>query len=363
LTIRNTSNVTVASISNSGSFSCSSINSNSGLIQTTGNVRSRGLTIRNTLNADVATISNSGSFTCTSINSNSGLIQTTGDLQSRGLTIKNTSNVDVATISNSGSFSCSSIDATSGLIETTGDLQSRGLTIKNTSNLDVATISNIGVLACSTIEAALHSGLYYESNPTNSGTLTLGVFNTSGNIDILPNNTSGNINIGNATFLGTNTQKINIKRPLTINYLASASYDVLGGSAAISYGNFPIGSGSTKSVLSLTNIPTGIYLIFYSVSIEFTLTTKTFTLINYGITSSIDSFTTILGNCYDVERASQSRTAYTGVGNQPRFIETRCNTIAVSGPSVSIYLTFGSIYTPTAENLSVTGTMKLMRIG
>jgi uncharacterized membrane protein len=150
---------------------------------------------------------------------------------------------------------------------------------------------------------------------------------------------------------------------MTINYLASASYDVLGGSGTISSGNLSVSSSSTKSVLSLTGIPTGIYLIFYSVSIEFILTTKTFTLINYGITSSVDSFTTILGNCYDTERASQSRTAYTAVGNQPRFVETRCNTIAISGPSVSIYLTFGSIYTPTAENLSVTGTMKLLRIG
>jgi hypothetical protein len=45
-----------------------------------------------------------GDLTCTSIDATSGLIETTGNLQSRGLTIKNTSNVNVATISNSGAL-------------------------------------------------------------------------------------------------------------------------------------------------------------------------------------------------------------------------------------------------------------------
>lgn len=43
--------------------------------------------------------------------------------------------------------------------------------------------------------------------------------------------------------------------------------------------------------------------------------------------------------------------------------QTKSNIISVSGTSMFVYLTFGSIYTPIAESLSVTGTMKLMRIG
>jgi hypothetical protein len=563
---------TITSISISGLLTTGNINSgaidaNSNLIQTTGNIQSRGLAIKNTSNVDVATISNLGAIVATSLNSGSGLVQTTGSLQSRGLTIKNTSNVDVATISNLGALSCTtittnnnnlncgsgtisggalscttittnnntinagtssisggsilssvfnsgapgsvldigsnqiagvlsignnagrtgainigtlttgahainignsastqtvainrplttntintnnntintgtgsitggalscttittnnntftsgtgsitggalscttittnnntftsgtgsitggalscttittnnntinagtgsissgSINAGSGLIQTTGNLQSRGLTIQDASLNTNCSIGSNGAIVGSSVDSTIYTGLYYESKPASTGTLSLGLFNSSGNVDILPNNTSGNINIGNATLL-SNTQKINMKRPITINYIASSSYDVLGGSDAISSGNLSVASGSTKSVLSLTGIPTGIYLIFYSISIEFVLTTKTFTLINYGITSSVDAFTSIMGNCYDVERASQSRTAYTGVGNQPRFIETKCNTIAIPGTTTNIYLTFGSIYTPTAENLSVTGTMKLMRIG
>ena len=430
LAIKNTSNVDVATISNLGAIVATSLNSGSGLVQTTGSLQSRGLTIKNTSNVDVATISNLGAIVATSLNSGSGLVQTTGSLQSRGLTIKNTSNVDVATISNLGALSCTtittnnnnlncgsgaisggalscnsittnnntftsgtgsitggalscttittnnntinagtgsissgSINAGSGLIQTTGNLQSRGLIIQDASLNTNCSIGSNGAIVASSVDSTVYNGLYYESKPANTGTLTLGIFNTSGNIDILPNNTSGNINIGNATLL-SNTQKINIKRPLTINYLPSVSYDILGGSPAISSGNLSVASGSTKSVLVLTGVPTGVYLIFYSISIEFILTTKTFTLINYGITSSLDAFTTIYGNCYDTERASQSRTAYTSaIGNEPRFIETKCNTIVVSGPASNIYLTFGSIYTPTAENLSVTGTMKLMRIG
>jgi hypothetical protein len=246
-TIQNNNNTLNCGAITSGSINSGSINANSNLIQTTGSLQSRGLSIKNVSNVDVATISNLGALVCTTIqnnnntvncgnitsgtinsgaiNANANLIETTGNLQSRGLSIKNVSNVDVATISNLGALVCTTIqnnnntlncgnitsgtinsgaiNANANLIETTGNLQSRGLSIRNTSNTesasissagniiakslqsislkikdvnnnDIATISNTGDLVCTSIQN--------NNNTINCGNITSGAINANSNL-------------------------------------------------------------------------------------------------------------------------------------------------------------------------------------
>ena len=229
LTVKNTSNADVCTISNLGALVCTSIqnnnntlncgnitsgtinsgaiNANANLIETTGNIQSRGLTIKNVSNTNVLTISNVGDINVSGaysganyIYTSSGDIQTasgdiytnTGELRSRRLVIKNTSDAIVATISNLGALVCTTIqnnnntlncgnitsgtinsgaiNANTNLIETTGGLQSRGLAIRNTSNADVATISNLGALVCTSIQN--------NNNTLNCGNITSGTINS-----------------------------------------------------------------------------------------------------------------------------------------------------------------------------------------
>jgi hypothetical protein len=160
----------------------------------------------------------SGNINSGAIDANSNLIQTTGNLQSRGLTIKNISNSNVLTISNLGDInsagaysganyiytSSGDIQTASGDIYTnTGELRSRGLKIKNTSNVDVATISNLGALVCTTIQN--------NNNTLNCGNITSGSINcttitTNNNTLNCGNITSGSIN---CTTITTNNNTIN----------------------------------------------------------------------------------------------------------------------------------------------------------
>ena len=102
-------------------------------------------------------------------------------------------------------------------------------------------------------------------------------------------------------------------------------------------------------------------MIFYSISYSYLLNTVTFTSQRFGITSSLDSFSALYGNCDDFDVAQQIRTP--DVGGASRFNKTFSNIISVPGTTSNIRLTVALIYTPIGENVSVTGTMKLMRIG
>ncbi len=77
-----------------------------------------------------------------------------------------------------------------------------------------------------------HQGGFFETSPNDSGSLAIGFFNTSGSISIGQAGLSGSINIGNSNVLSN--QILAIKRPMTINYLPSASYSILLGSQSVS---------------------------------------------------------------------------------------------------------------------------------
>jgi hypothetical protein len=235
-----------------GSFSCSSINSNDGLIQTTGTLQSRRLEIKNTSNTTVATISNSGSFSCSSINSSSGLIQTTGNVRSRGLTIRSTLNLDVATISNLGALDCKSVNSNSGLIQTTGFIKSRGLEIQNATPSTIASIDIDGVITGTSVSAQL-------------GSLT-GLRLNARDIEIIP------AVITNTAYVGY-TYSVN---STTINY----------------------NSGSTRAI-DLNNgnlIDNANYLVRYEVLINSGTTSRSLSSIAHGLTntgSAVSSVSTI----------------------------------------------------------------------
>ena len=277
-----------------GDLTCTSIDATSGLIETTGNLQSRGLTIKNTSNVDVSTISNSGAFTCSSINSNSGLIQTTNSVRSRGLTIRNTSNVDVASISNSGSFTCSSINSNSGLIQTTGNVRSRGLTIRNTLNTDVATISNLGALDCKSVNSS--SGLIQTTGFIKSRGLEIqnATPSTIASIDIdgAIMGTSVNAGFGSLTGLRLNARDIEIV-PAVITNTAYVGYTYSVNSTTINYN-----SGSTRSI-DLNNgnlIDDANYLVRYEVLINSGTTSRSLSSIAHGLTntgSAVSSVSTI----------------------------------------------------------------------
>jgi hypothetical protein len=180
-------------------------------------------------------------------------------------------------------------------------------------------------------------------------------------LDIAPDQSTGNINIGNPSFIWV-TQEIRVKRPMTIQYLPSISYDILGGSPDItSFGFSSVSTGTVKTIGTITGVSTGIYLIFYSINYKILLNTITFTKQEYGITSTLNTFGTKLGNCYDLETTSQQM--FADVGGSSRFTVTKCGTLAVPGTTTNIRLTFGAVYTTVSGGVDVNGTIKLMRIG
>ena len=252
------------------------------------------MTIKNTANIDVATISNLGYFTCTSIDATAGLIETTGDLQSRGLTIKNTANNDVATISNLGALDCKSVNSSSGLIETTGSVQSRGLTIKNTANNDVATISNLGALDCKSVNSS--SGLIQTTGFIKSRGLEIqnATPSTIASIDIdgAIMGTSVNAGFGSLTGLRLNARDIEIV-PAVITNTAYVGYTYSVNSTTINYN-----SGSTRAI-DLNNgnlIDDANYLVRYEVLINSGTTSRSLSSIAHGLTntgSAVSSVSTI----------------------------------------------------------------------
>ena len=250
--ISTTGAVNSVTINTTGLITAGSINSGSGLIETTGNLQSRGLIIKNTSNANVATISNTGELVCSSLNSSSGLIQTTGNVRSRGLTIRNTLNTDVATISNLGALDCKSVNSSSGLIQTTGHIQSRGLIIQNATPSTIASIGIDGAITC----------------------------------------TSVNAGFGSLTGLRLNAQDIEII-PAVITNTAYVGYTYSVNSTTINYN-----SGTTRAIdLNNSNLIDGAnYLVRYQVLINSGTTSRALTSIAHGLTntgSAVSSVNTI----------------------------------------------------------------------
>ena len=427
LTIQNTSSVNVATISNLGELVCTSIqnnnntvncgnitsgtinsgaiNANANLIETTGNLQSRGLVIKNTSDINVATISNLGGLVCTSIqnngntvncgnitsgtinsgsiNANANLIETTGNLQSRGLIIKNTTNGNVCTISNQGNInitgaytgndyiftSYGDIQTQNGNIYTNnGNLQSRGLIIKNTSDINVSTISNTGALVCTTIQnngntlncGNITSGtINTQNNTINAGTSSISggsilssVFNSGApgsDLDIGTNQVAGNLTIGNnATRTGSvnictlasnnsinignasSTQQLNINRPIRMpgNLPFTNGLEIgysLNTGMFFSATNIP-SNAPVPNVRSDTPIPSGnlvngaVYLITYTILIlpQATLDLSKF---QYGIFSGV---TFISG-------FNQNHSMVTSTGNSMRFNTSETYSYSGSG--------------------------------
>jgi hypothetical protein len=276
------------------------------------------------------------------------LIETTGEVKSRLLTVQNASSVTTATISTGGNVNCTGLNANAG------NVISGQLTILDATYATTASISNAGDITGKSINGvSVNASATMKTPSINSSSLTT-------DLDIAPDQSSGNINIGNPSIMVT--QEIRVKRPMTIQYLPSISYDILGGSPAItSFGFSSVATGTVKTIGTITGVSTGIYLIFYSINYKILLNTITFTKQEYGITSTLNTFGTTLGNCYDLETTSQQRLA--DVGGSSRFTVTKCGTLAVPGTTTNIRLTFGAVYTPISGSVDVNGTIKLMRIG
>ena len=333
------------------------------------------LNIFNTLSAGVfgtlqASINNAGLLTCKGVNAGSSIIQTlsgvncqytdiSGIMYSRGIEIRNALNTASLTVNTNGNLNTPG-NINCALIDVGNTVYCRYLGVRDVGNtLDIIKLNQNGTIDCNIVKSTFVQCPFYESNPTDSGSIDIGIFNTTGNINIAQNNTTGNINIGNGGLIGV-SQKIVFKRPLTIQYLIPSDYTYIGGTQAVTNFSLAVPNNTIKTIGTLTNVPGGNYMIFYSVEYTFLLSTKTFTLQQYGITSTLDSFSTIYGKCYDLETTSQIRTA--NVGGNSRFTKTFSNLITVIGTTSNIRLTVGLSYN-TTENVTVNGSIKLMRIG
>jgi hypothetical protein len=513
LTIKNTSDINVATISNLGALVCTtiqnngntlncgnitsgSIDSGSNLIQTTGSLRSRGISVRNTLDSEVASISNVGDITCVdsvsnTLTSSSLTIQDaipTGNIRASisgsglvtgtGFTIKDITSTTVARILATGAIECGPITSgaitssngninagtgtitgtvltaltsitapainssapnfniiiggtqTSGRIDignnalrtgainiatnvtgthsinignsasfqtininrpltcyaiTTnnntinagnGSITGGGLTILDPTFVNVASISTAGDISGKSLTTTSNIVTSGGSINANIGSINGASVNASStmktpsinslsittDLDISPNQSSGNINVGNPSIMVT--QKLQVRRSITIQYPPSISYHDLGGSMDTTMFStyISVPTGTVKTIGTISNVPAGLYLIFYSFVFRISVSDITFTKQEYGISSVLDSFGTTppptFGDLYDLETTSQIRTT----SNTARLIVTKSNTINIDGPTTNVRLTCGAIYTG-GGSLTVGGSIKLMRIG
>jgi hypothetical protein len=338
----------------------------------------------------------SGAITCTTINTQNSTINTgTGDITTRNvlgngadfsrlqateLNIYNTLTSGTfgtlhASISNAGLLTCKGINAGSSLIQTTGNINCalidvastvycRYLAVRDVGNtFDIIKLNQNGTIDCNIVKTTFVQCPFYESNPTDSGSIDIGIFNTSGNINIAQNNLTGNINIGNGGLIGV-TQKLNIKRPMTIQYLPSVDYNVLGGSPATTIFDTYVSVPSTnvKTIGTITGVPTGIYLIFYTFVYRIQTSNITFSKQEYGLSSVLDSFNSpSFGDNYDLETTSMTIPAG---GGTPRRIITKTATIIIASTSTNVRLTFGATYTTVSGGtVELGGSMRLVRIG
>ena len=214
-----------------GAITGTSLSAGTGLISTTGSLQSQGLTIKNTSNVDVATISNLGAIVATSLNSGSGLVQTTGSLQSRGLTIKNTSNVDVATISNLGALSCTTITTNNNNLNCgSGTISGGALSCTTITSNNNTITSGIGVIS----GGSFSSDNYNSKGPTfdlgigstqTSGNINIGnSIARTGSVNICTSASNNNINIGNISLF----QQLNINIPIRMPGLVYSSGNEIG---------------------------------------------------------------------------------------------------------------------------------------
>ena len=320
---------------------------NSATINTTGLITAGNIKINGAMNS--ATINTTGS-----INSGTGAI--TGGLIT-GSSFSTTGAMNSATINTTGNINCSLIDVVS-------TVYCRYLAVRDVGNtLDVIKLNQNGTINATTVISTLYQGNFYESNPSDSGSIDIGIFNTTGNINIAQNNLSGNINIGNGGLLGV-TQKINIKRPMTIQYLPSVDYNILGGSPATTIFDTYVSVPSTnvKTIGTITGVPGGIYLIFYTFVYRIQTSNITFSKQEYGLSSVLDSFNSpTFGDNYDLETTSMTIPAG---GGTPRRIITKMATIIIASTSTNVRLTFGATYTTVSGGtVEIGGSMRLMRIG
>ena len=271
-------------------------------------------------------------LTCYAITTNNSMINAgNGSIIGGGLTILDPTFVTVSSVSTAGDISGKSLTTTSNIVTSGGSI-----------NANIGSINGASVNASSFVKTPI----------INSSSITT-------DLDIAPNQSSGNINIGNPSIMVT--QKLQVRRSMTIQYPPSISYNDLGGSMDTTMFStyISVPTNTVKTIGTVTGVPPGLYLIFYSIVYHILTNNITFSKQEYGISSSLDSFgTPTFGDLYDLETMSQLRT----VSNTPRFIVTKSNTINIDGTTTNIRLTCGAIYLG-GGSLEVAGSIKLMRIG
>jgi hypothetical protein len=113
---------TIWKITGAGAITCSSLNANSGTIQTTGTI-------------------SSGAITCSALNASAGTIQTTGSISG-------------------GAITCSGLNASSGTIQTTGNISGVDITSTNIIYGRSINLSETGYLNVNNITSSTSTGSY-----------------------------------------------------------------------------------------------------------------------------------------------------------------------------------------------------------
>jgi hypothetical protein len=146
---------------------------------------------------------------------------------------------------------------------------------------------------------------------------------------------------------------------MTIGYSPIAGYGSIGGSFIQDSGLVQVSSGATVSLNSLASVLVGTYMVSFNITYEIYLASLTFTRQEYAVTSSNNTFATIISNCYNLETTQLLRSS--SVSGVPKYSVSGTG-ILVNSSSI-VRLTHRADFTTTTGQLFVQTNIRLLRIG
>lgn len=195
-----------------------------------------------------------------------------------------------------------------------------------------------------------------------TGTLNIGTnINRTGNINVATTQTTGtgNIILGSLA-LTTGTQNIQINRPLTIGYTTiPLSLTQIGGVTSDS-SSLQATTTTASSLLTFTNVPTGVYMVYYRLAYAIATGNSQFERREHGITTSQNSFSAIVSNLHSIE-TNHIALLQSPTTNEIVYTDNNSGIIVLAS-TTTIYLTHLLLRSQTGTP-SVSAIGRLCRIG
>lgn len=230
---------------------------------------------------------------------------------------------------------------------------SAGLVTGGTLTANVITTNGIGVGT----PTASFSLLTSQTGTLNFGTST----SRTGNINVATTQTTGtgNIILGSLA-LTTGTQNIQINRPLTIGYTTiPLSLTQIGGVTSDS-SSLQATTTTASSLLTFTNVPTGVYMVYYRLAYAIATGNSQFERREHGITTSQNSFSAIVSNLHSIE-TNHIALLQSPTTNEIVYTDNNSGIIVLAS-TTTIYLTHLLLRSQTGTP-SVSAIGRLCRIG